>query len=124
MQIKMQGDGIINGNKRHNNLVNYNNPNRNWNLCFNEALIMKIKIEDIIFWIIILAIIALAIWLLAGSPTDTSAIVALVAFVAASEILLWKALFKIDKKTTVGFMRLKNDLDKKHDELKSLIKKK
>ena len=120
----MQGDGIINGNKRHNNLVNYNNPNRNWNLCFNEALIMKIKIEDIIFWIIILAIIALAIWLLAGSPTDTSAIVALVAFVAASEILLWKALFKIDKKTTVGFMRLKNDLDKKHDELKSLIKKK
>jgi len=84
---------------------------------------MKIKIEEIVFWIIIFAIIALAIWLLSGSPTDTSAIAALAAFVAASEILIWKTLFSIDKKTTTGFMKLKNDLDNKHNELKLIMNK-
>ncbi len=91
---------------------------------------MKIKIEDIMFWIIILLIIATALWLLSGSPSETSAIIAVAVFVAASEILLWKNLFKIDKKTAVGFEKMKNNIDNKfaevHNELneiKLLIKK-
>ena len=84
----------------------------------------QIKIEDIVFWAIIIAIIALAIWLLFGSPTDTSAIIALAVFIAASEILLWKAIFSIDKRTSVGFMKLRNDLNNQHNELKLLLKNK
>ncbi|MBI2042789.1 hypothetical protein HYT25_00170 [Candidatus Pacearchaeota archaeon] len=71
----------------------------------------RMKIEDITFWIIIILIIALAIWLLLGSPTDTSAIVALAVFVAASEILIWKSLFSIDKKTAIGFEKIKNSIE-------------
>jgi hypothetical protein len=90
----------------------------------------KIKLEDIIFWILIFAIIGTAIWLLSGSPTDTSAIIAIAVFVAASEILIWKNLFKIEKKTLVGFEKVKSeikltkkDLDYQLNEIKSLIKK-
>jgi len=70
-----------------------------------------IKIEDIAFWIIISLIIALAIWLLSGSPTDTSAIIALAVFIAASEILIWKSLFNIDKRTAIGFEKIKNSIE-------------
>ena len=87
------------------------------------------KIEDIAFWIIIILIIALAIWLLSGSPTDTSAIVALAVFVAASEILIWKSLFNMNKKTAIGFEKIKNDINslekemsQNFNEIKSMIK--
>ena len=70
-----------------------------------------IKIEDIAFWIIISLIIALAIWLLSGSPTDTRAIIALAVFIAASEILIWKSLFNIDKRTAIGFEKIKNSIE-------------
>lgn len=78
----------------------------------------RIKIEDVTFWIIMTLIIALAIWLLFGSPTDTSAIIALAVFVAASEILIWKNLFNIDKKTAVGFEKIKNSIENLRHELK------
>jgi len=71
-----------------------------------------VKIENIIFWIAILAIIAIALWLLSGSPPETNAIISVALFVAVSELMLWKFLFKIDKKTTVGFVRVKGKLDK------------
>ena len=71
----------------------------------------EIKIEDIAFWIIISLIIALAIWLLSGSQTDTSAIIALAVFIAASEILIWKSLFNIDKRTAIGFEKIKNSIE-------------
>ena len=67
---------------------------------------MEIKLDDIIFWVLIVLIIGVAIWLLLGSPTDTSAIIAVAVFVATSEILLWKAFFKIDKKTSIGFEKI------------------
>lgn len=85
----------------------------------------KIKIEDIVFWIIIVLIISLIIWLLSGSPTNTSAIIALGAFVAASEILIWKSLFNINKKTAIGFEKIKsefNKLDHQLNEIKLLVK--
>ncbi len=84
----------------------------------------KIKVEDVAFWIIILLIIAIALWLLSGSPPTDSALISVALFVAASEILLWRAMFSNDKRTEIGFIKLKNDLDKKHNELKSLITKK
>lgn len=82
---------------------------------------MKIKIEDIAFWLIIVLIIALALWMLSGSPTDTSAIVALAAFVAASEIFLWKHLFSIDKKTAIGFEKVKNHMNIKFEKINNQI---
>ncbi len=118
-------------------VINYN---ISWNrsLCFIK---MKLKIEDIVFWIIILMIIALAFWLLSGSPQEISAIVSLALFVVASEILLWRALFrssektnikleKLDKKTALSFERLKNNTNIKFleinnnlNEIKRIIKK-
>mgnify|MGYP001560852760 CR=1 FL=1 len=88
------------------------------------------KTEDIIFWIIICLIVGVAIWKLVGSPTDTAALISITLFVAGSEIILWKALFKTDKRTEIGFIKIKNDINnlkedinKKHQELKQLIKK-
>ena len=69
-----------------------------------------IKIQDIIFWIIIALIIGLAIWLMSGSPTTESGLISLALFVAASAILLWKAIFKIDKNTSIGFFKVKKEL--------------
>jgi len=91
----------------------------------------KIRLEDIVFWILIASIIGVAIWLLSGSPTDTSAIVSISVFVAASEVLIWKYLFNIDKRTAVGFEKIKSDMNSKLSqvntelkEIKTLIKKK
>ena len=70
----------------------------------------NIKIEDIAFWIIISLIIGLAIWMLSGSRTDTSAIIAICAFVAGSEILIWRTIFKFDSKATTGFEKVKTDI--------------
>ncbi|MDO8622796.1 MAG: hypothetical protein Q7R52_00980 [archaeon] len=88
------------------------------------------KIENIAFWIIICLIVGVAIWKMVGSPTDTTALIAIALFVAGSEIVIWKTLFKIDKKTEIGFIKIKNDINnlkedinKKHQELKQLIKK-
>ena len=54
--------------------------------------------------------IALALWMLSGSPTNTSAIIALAVFVAGSEIVIWKHLFSIDKKTALGFEKVKSEI--------------
>lgn len=69
------------------------------------------KIEDVVFWIIISLIIATALWLLSGSPPEANALVSIALFVAASEILIWRKLFDIDKKNAVGFEKVKNDLE-------------
>ena len=89
-----------------------------------------VKIEDIIFWLLIIGIIAVAIWMLHGSPTETNALISLAIFVAGSEILLWKALFSMDKRTAIGFERTKNDINNKFmkinsqlNEIKLLVKK-
>ena len=95
--------------------------NSNWGLCFVQ---MKIKFEDIIFWLLIAGIIAIALWLLHGSPTEVNAIIAVAIFVATSEILLWKTFFNIDKRTSVSFEKVKNTIDKNHLELKNLINRK
>ena len=75
------------------------------------------KIQDIIFWIIILSVIAIAIWLLSGSPPTENALVSIALFIAASELIIWKFCFSLDKKSAVGFMKIKNEMDKINDNL-------
>ena len=82
---------------------------------------MKLKFEDIVFFIVIGLIVFVVLWLLNGSPTLNSAIVSVGAFVASSEILLWRKLFSIDKNTAISFVKLKNyikNLDIRLDEIK------
>lgn len=82
-----------------------------------------IKIEDILFWILMMTIIAIVLWLLSGSPPEIDALIAIGLFVIASESLVWRKLFtldnkieagllKLDKKTSLSFMKLRNDMDK------------
>ena len=80
-----------------------------------------VKIEDIIFWILIALIVGVAIWKLIGSPTDTATLISIALFVAGSEILLWKAFFAMDKKVSIGFMKMKNDLDNKLNKIENKL---
>ncbi len=71
---------------------------------------MRLKFDDILFFIVIALIVFVALWLLKGSPTLDSAIVSVGVFVATSEILLWRKYFELDKKTAVSFERVRSDL--------------
>jgi hypothetical protein len=72
----------------------------------------KIGIEDVVFFIIIFLIIGIALWLLHGSPTEVGAIIGVATFTAASELMIWRYVFKLDKNTALGFMRAKYDIEK------------
>jgi len=89
---------------------------------------MKLKIEDIIIWVTILLTIGVAIWMLYGSPTESSAIIAVALFVATSELMIWRKLFsieknsklyisKIDKNVSISFMKMKNNIDRRFSEV-------
>ena len=82
------------------------------------------RIQDILFWIIILLIILVALWLLSGSPPEINALISIALFVAASEILIWRYLFNIDKKTTIGFIKMRNDVNNINNKLDILLNKK
>ena len=73
---------------------------------------VKISIEDVVFWLIILFIIGIALWMLHGSPMDSNAIIAIALAFTSSELLIWRTIFNMDKRTTIGFMKIKNDMDK------------
>lgn len=90
---------------------------------------MGVKIEDVAFWILIALAVFVALWKLVGSPTNTATLISITLFVAGSEILLWRALFSMDKKVTIGFIKMKNDMndkfsqmDNKLNNIESLIK--
>lgn len=70
----------------------------------------NIKLEAIISWTLITIAIAVAIWLIIGSPPADNGLLMIIIFVATSEILIWKALFAINNKTQLGFMKIKNDI--------------
>lgn len=76
-----------------------------------------IKIEDIILWIIIALIVTTALWLLTGSPPEIDALISISLFVAASELLIWKKLFSIEKNTEISFMKLKSDINEVKNKL-------
>jgi len=73
---------------------------------------VKIKIEDILIWIFITIAVGTALWLLHGSPSETNAIITIAITFAGSELLIWKKIFEIEKKTTIGFIKIKNDFNK------------
>ena len=88
----------------------------------------KIKFEDIMFWIIMAGLFGLALWMLSGSPTEVGAIIGIMGFVGASEIMLWKYLFKInnksslklsklDNKTQISFIKLRNNMNNRFDNI-------
>jgi len=79
-----------------------------------------VKIEHILFWILILIIVGLLIWLAFGSPEFESSLIAIGIFVAGSEILIWKAFFSIDKRTAVGFERVKFGFERVDNRLKNI----
>ena len=98
------------------------------------SLNKMVKFDDILFWILISMTIAVALWLLAGSPTEIGAIIAVALFVATSEILIWKHLFyidrsnkinlsKIDKNISVGFIKFKSDINIKFLEIDNKLDK-
>lgn len=72
---------------------------------------MRLKAEDIAFFILIGLILFVAFWLLHGSPLSNDALVSIAIFFASSEIFLWRKVFQVDKNTAVGFEKVKNDLD-------------
>jgi len=78
------------------------------------------KIEDVIFWILIAVVVGIAIWLLSGSPTLETALISITLFVAGSEILIWRKIFSVDKDTTVGFVKVRKDLEIIKSELKDM----
>ncbi len=82
-----------------------------------------VKIEDIIFWMIIIAIIAIALGLLKGSPPETNALISLALFITASELMLWKTLFKINKNTPIEFIKVKNDINNRFDKIENKLDK-
>ena len=82
----------------------------------------KVKIENIVFWILIIIIIAIIIWKLFGSPTDLATYLSIFSIMTALIISIWKGIYnleiklnnkitRLDRKTSMSFMRLKNDLD-------------
>ena len=88
------------------------------------------KFGDVLFWILILGAVGMAIWLAVGSPAIENGLLIITIFIASSEILLWKALFQIDKKTAIGFTKIKHDMEKgflgvnnRFDKIEDMIKK-
>jgi hypothetical protein len=73
---------------------------------------VKIGFEDIVFWIFILIIIGTALWLLSGSPPESTALITIALAFAGSELLIWKRIFSIEKRTAISFIKLKNNIDK------------
>lgn len=90
--------------------------------------------ENILFWFLILSVIGVVLWLAFGSPEFNTSILMAVIFVAGSEILLWKTLFGFDKRTAVGFEKVRGgfklmnnkliNIERDVSEIKSILKKK
>ena len=99
------------------------------------------EIKNIMFWVLILSAVGVAVWLLIGSPTIEQGLLMITIFIASSEILIWKTIFKkdnknnlnferLDKKTTISFEKMKSHMNNKFleinnqlNEIKLLIKK-
>jgi hypothetical protein len=69
-----------------------------------------VKIEDIIFWLIIIFIIGIALWLLHGSPTEEGAIISIGMAIVSSELMIWKKFYSLEKKTAISFIKTKNEI--------------
>ncbi|MEK6879195.1 MAG: hypothetical protein AABY22_06275 [Nanoarchaeota archaeon] len=91
----------------------------------------EIKIEDIVFWLLIISVIAIVIWKLFGSPSDIAITISLALFIIGTEMVIWKYFLGLEKKTSISFIKIKYDINEKFNEmsqnfkeLKELVKKK
>ena len=73
---------------------------------------VKIRLEDIVFLIFIVIIIGTALWLLSGSPPEMNAIISVALAVAGSELMIWKKIFSMESKTTIGFIKVGHNIEK------------
>src|SRR3989344_2840724 len=92
-------------------------------MLYSGVFKIKIKFDDILFFIIIGLIVFVALWLLYGSPTLDSAVVSVGVFTATSELMLWRKYFDMDKKTAVSFIKMKNDVENLNKGQKEMSKK-
>jgi len=88
------------------------------------------KIEDIVFWIIMASIIAVAIWMLIGSPPLENGLLMITIFIASSIILMWKHAFslehkitRLDNKTALSFEKLKNEMNTRFNNIENKLDK-
>lgn len=81
----------------------------------------KITIEDIVFWIAILAIIGIIIWKLFGSPTDLTTLISIASLLVMSELALWKKLYTTERRVTLGFMKVRGDINLIRNDIKHHI---
>ncbi|MBL7148097.1 MAG: hypothetical protein ISS82_04695 [Nanoarchaeota archaeon] len=72
---------------------------------------LRLKAEDIAFLILVLAAVFVLLWLLVGSPTLESSVITVGLFIISSEFMLWKKYFDVDKKSAIGFVKVKSDFD-------------
>ncbi len=86
-------------------------------------IMVKIKIEDIIFWIFIAITVGTALWLLHGSPPESSAIITVAITFAGSELLLWRKIFSIEKRTTIGFIKINHEMNNNFMKMKNEMDK-
>jgi hypothetical protein len=88
---------------------------------------VKITIEDIVFWILILFIVSIVLWMLHGSPTEEGAIISIGITIISSELMLWKKFYNFDKKVSVSFIKIRSDIEKNniiiHNKLDSIENK-
>src|SRR3989338_8690710 len=77
-----------------------------------RGIYMKLKAEDIVFFIAIGLALFVLLWLLHGSPTLDSALMSIGTFIITSEVLLWRKYFQMDRGMVIGFSKVKNDFDK------------
>ncbi len=81
------------------------------------------RIEDIIFWILISAVIGVAIWIMLGSPPLENGVLMMVIFIATSEILIWRYMFSLDKKTAVSFVKLRTEMNNRFNTIDNKLDK-
>ena len=66
--------------------------------------------EDIIILTSIFLLMFVAVWSFYGLPTKTSVLIYLGIFLVASNILLWRRIFIMDKNTAVSFVKANYDI--------------
>lgn len=81
---------------------------------------MRLKTEDIVFFISIGLALFVLLWLLHGSPILDNALISIGTFIITSEVLLWRKSFEIDKNVSIGFMKVKSDFERINDKLENI----
>jgi len=80
------------------------------------------KVEDAVFWILVVASIGTIVWLLSGSPGMENALIMLVAFCIGQIVLLWKEFYSYKSLSRMGRKNINDKLEIIERKLDSLTK--